>query len=188
MTEQKLRKFKLIDREGYLDKTSKNTRIYEKYFTNGVVKGFIERLEELYSSDGCCLIEIDEFKYFEEVFDEVPENKEWDGVGVPPIGTICEAYHSDHGEYYKVEIIKVRNNGDYEVAVCMHVEDFTIFWSGDFRPILEKTWQEKLCEEYSEVNLGGDTLEYIWLEAVDHTPETLIDFAKRIIELSEGGK
>ena len=182
MTEQKLRKFKLIDRDGYLDETSENTRIYEDYLTNGVVEGFIGRCEELYSSDGCCIIEIDEFKFFEEVFDEVG-SKSWTGVGDFKVGSVVSATYEGADEWYTSEIVAFKGNG----IACVDLDDNLIFWASDIQPIPEQTWQEKLCEEFYGLEYHPTPNKFHSIEGVMSTTQ-LVGFAKRIIELSEGGK
>ena len=72
MTEQKIHKFKLVDREGFIKSNPRNKSILELYMNNGVFEGVIDRDYDLipvvgarYTAD--ILISSEEFKYFEEI-------------------------------------------------------------------------------------------------------------------------
>lgn len=76
MTEQKLRTFKLIDREGFINSNFRNREIIESHMENGVFEGIVD--------EDCCLIPIvtpnedvlilgNEFKFFEEIFEDEGE-------------------------------------------------------------------------------------------------------------------
>ena len=182
MTEQKLRKFRLIDRDGYLDETSENTRIYEDYFTNGVVEGFIDQHGELRSRCHQCLIEECEFKFFEEVFDEgsTPENVETVKFMMSDSEWMVV---TEHPTMPKHKIIIETSTNEIDVISDEELADI----------VKPKTWQEKLCKEYSEKYQIFRYLEYcassdlIKLESFIE-PAELVNFAKRILELSEGDK
>ena len=187
MTEQKVRKFKLVDRDGFINRNPRNKVIMNLYMDNGMFEGVVDEdgdLVPVVTGDGDILISENEFEYFEEVTEVPSDQGKWYGVGIPPVGTICKAYHNKSGKYHEVEIIKTRNNGVYEVAACMKVNDFMVFWSSNFGPVEEKTWQEKVSEEFDiEYTTSGDFKFNHFMEQ-----DRLIEMAKRIIELSEGEK
>ncbi len=72
--EKKLRKFKLVDRVGYLSGDD-STDVLDNYLSGGCLEGIIDCCGDLSSSDGrVTMIYKTEFKYFEEVI-EVPLTK-----------------------------------------------------------------------------------------------------------------
>ncbi len=63
MNELTLRKFKLVDREGYINAHPANEQLLAKHFVNGVSRGYTDTLG--YFND--VVIAPDEFKFFEEI-------------------------------------------------------------------------------------------------------------------------
>jgi hypothetical protein len=75
-----------------------------------------------------------------------PEQPEWDGQGLPPVGTVCEA-KSISGEWFKVEVIKLGDgiiSGRHEAA-CMDAETGQLRWCQHFRPV--RTERERVIDE-----------------------------------------
>lgn len=56
----------------------------------------------------------------------------WNGVGLPPVGTNCEAYSVLSEEWYLVKIID--HQGSNGSAACRMLTN-KLFWSYKFRPI-----------------------------------------------------
>lgn len=58
------------------------------------------------------------------------KSKEWDGSGLPPIGTVCEYYCSDGDVWRKCEIVAhylanaVAIDLFYGTAICLHADLF----------------------------------------------------------------
>ncbi len=75
MNEKKLRKFKLIDREGFLRADVYNSEVVKKAFVGDTVGGYTcPHTGSLRNLDGNrTLINVSEFKFFEEVSGEVQE-------------------------------------------------------------------------------------------------------------------
>ncbi|CAM0042411.1 hypothetical protein VPHK406_0021 [Vibrio phage K406] len=197
MTRQKLRKFKLIDREGYLDSAISNKDIYKNFFNNDITEGYINMVGDLGTEDQPCVIDRTEFNFFEEVFDNVEEDF------IPTLNEVCEVSRADDLENWYKFIPRAKYTPHY-LSEEQYVGDWQsedVSWKVEqisaenfvFRPLQEQTWQEKLCEEYSEKNQIFRYLEYcedsdlIKVEAYIE-PAELIHFAKRILELSEGDK
>ena len=70
--ENKLRKFKLVDKEGYFSSSAANKRYYENCYTSkNCYEGYIDHRGDLMSEDNKgFLIVPDEFKFFEEILPE----------------------------------------------------------------------------------------------------------------------
>ncbi|CAM0039162.1 hypothetical protein VPHK460_0022 [Vibrio phage K460] len=187
MTEQKLRKFKLIDRKGYFGSSRSNKRIYETEFDKDIVEGWINELGELDSTKGHnCVITDDEFQFFEEVFDTVEEEF------TPTINEVCEVSRADDLETWYKFIPRAKYTPHY-LSEEQYVGDWQsedVSWKVEqisaenfvFRPIPEKTWQEKLCEEFADFDTESDIISYHGSMG----KEDMVLFAKRILELSEG--
>ncbi|AUR93461.1 hypothetical protein NVP1187O_148 [Vibrio phage 1.187.O._10N.286.49.F1] len=200
MTEQKLRKFKLIDREGFLANHGSNKFRVAEHLTNGVFTGVVDEdqcLVDVKGGSGDIFILESEFHFFEEVFGDVEE------VFIPTLNEVCEVSRADDLETWYKFIPRAKYMPHY-LAEEHYVGDWQsedVSWKVEqisvegfvFRPIPEKTWQEKLCAEYSEKNQIFRHLEYcessdlIKLESYIE-PAELTHFAKRILELSEGGE
>lgn len=81
---------------------------------------------------------------------ERPAKVEWDGQGLPPVGTVCEAIHEDinSGKPVKAEILKHHDNG-LSVAffwVDAPVEaEGNLYWAQRFRPL--RTPEQIAAEE-----------------------------------------
>ncbi len=67
MEEQKLRKFRLIDRKGFLNANSFNESILRAHFVEGIVEGHIYENGNLRVDGFRVVITAEEFKFFEEV-------------------------------------------------------------------------------------------------------------------------
>lgn len=84
-----------------------------------------------------------------------PDN--WDGKGLPPVGTVCEALHT--GGWYKCEILKHNTtNVGVKSAACDF--GFTLAWSTNFRPLRSdrEVWvseAQKHCTEFGGNQLGN---------------------------------
>ncbi len=71
MTGQKLRTFKLIDREGFLSSCGDNPRLVEKYLDRGCFTGYIDEYNHFVEEESKDTLIVDgEFQFFEEVFPE----------------------------------------------------------------------------------------------------------------------
>ncbi len=70
MKEQKLRKFKLINREVYSNANSYNEAMLEDHFVGDIVEGCIDE-EGYLMVRGYCIAGLSEFKFFEEISEEV---------------------------------------------------------------------------------------------------------------------
>jgi hypothetical protein len=57
----------------------------------------------------------------------------WVGIGLPPVGTVCEAMKRLSDTWLKVRIID--HQGTVETAACRVIGDDSLFWAQDFRPI-----------------------------------------------------
>ncbi len=92
MEEQELRKFKLIDREGYINAWYYNETKLKDFFVGNTVEGRIDENGRLLVG-GYFVIFSEEFKFFEEVFDTPAPalskfkrfNKEWVVVAPHPV-------------------------------------------------------------------------------------------------------
>ncbi len=167
MTEQKLRKFKLIDREGYLNSHYLNETFIRDHFTDGIVVGVLDEDGD-FEVEGDVVVEYGrgEFQFFEEVFDTPAPvlnkfqlyNEEW--VVVAPHPTM-----ENH------TIIAETNSNRIDVISDEELENL----------LIPKTWQEKLCEEWKGF-LRWDEKECMIEFMGGYTDE--IKLAKRILELS----
>lgn len=60
--------------------------------------------------------------YQEYHFDKAVKRPEWDGSGVPPVGTVCEYRLNEHDVWFKCEVVYVLSGSDYcFVARCEHL-------------------------------------------------------------------
>ncbi len=171
MTEQKLRKFKLIDREGYLNSHYLNETFIRDHFTDGIVVGVLDEDGD-FEVEGDVVVEYGrgEFQFFEEVFDTPAPvlnkfqlyNEEW--VVVAPHPTM-----ENH------TIIAETNSNRIDVISDEELENL----------LIPKTWQEVLCEEYSQFEISsseGDRLRFLG----GMSATGMVELAKRILELSGG--
>lgn len=69
MSEQKLRKFRLVDKEGYISTASPNSRYYKDYYlSKNCFEGHVDTCGELVCDEnGLILIDKYEFQFFEEI-------------------------------------------------------------------------------------------------------------------------
>lgn len=86
------------------------------------------------------------FKIIDERYKTVEKDNTWFERGeLPPVGTICKAYHEGSGEWLDAEVLKHRvNSAANNVAVAMGIRDFKLFWFSASRPI--RTDREKAIE------------------------------------------
>ena len=105
--ENKLRKFKLIDKQGWLKSNSCNSNIIVQYFKeDGTVEGIIDCYPKLRDSAGSkVLISSREFQFFEEILSEqetpTPEESLYWREGTPPkAGLIVGRNCSGDNEYF----------------------------------------------------------------------------------------
>lgn len=66
-----------------------------------------------------------------------------DGIGLPPIGTECEAFNDHLEEWILVRVID--HQGSTQSAVCREICTDKLWWSDSFRPV--KTAEEIKAEE-----------------------------------------
>lgn len=85
----------------------------------------------------------------EDIQPSKPQDNSWHERGeLPPVGTVCEVMRNM--EWAAAEILKTRvNSSGMEVVAAMDVNDFTAFWSADFRPL--RTEREKAIDEMVSV-------------------------------------
>jgi hypothetical protein len=77
----------------------------------------------------------------------------WNGEGLPPVGTVCEALHGLKEQWMKVRILD--HEGSVQTAVCRD-SDNRLWWSQNFRPIrtpeqIAAEEREKAIEEMAAV-------------------------------------
>lgn len=86
-----------------------------------------------YKSDPAC---------WENDFSEaVKRPQEWDGEGVPPVGTVCEYRLNEYGAWYKCKVVYVLSGSDHcFVAWCDHLnmDLFLTFTSDRYKLQLQK--------------------------------------------------
>ncbi|AUR87592.1 hypothetical protein NVP1101O_181 [Vibrio phage 1.101.O._10N.261.45.C6] len=199
MTEQKLRKFKLIDREGYLLGTSMNKALLERYLLTGHFVGYKDHNDEIRSSCGNdTLIDIYEFQFFEEVFEQDEDEDE----SIHPTFKIGDKVTIEQGKYYLDEFglqfidkectVKAffEHSNQNEETLTMAVVSLEDGTCGCFRAdmlvaIKPKTWQEQLCEEFSGNVIEDYHSSSDMFQMYDNTYSAdIISFAKRVLELS----
>jgi len=82
--------------------------------------------------------------------------KEWNGEGLPPVGTVCE-YYCDSGTWYIVDILGYRKNnvflliGGNEALATFELS----VWSDRLRVIDKRTEKEKAIDEMKECVESG---------------------------------
>ena len=183
MTDKKLRKFKLVDKEGYFSSNELNQSIFIDELKGGLFEGYIDDFGCLTTEYAGDLITPEEFKFFEEVVDDTKDevSSEWDAY--PPVGTLCEYSAMDSNVWWKC--IFVGKVGDFVYVDAPHLDDVQKFQPKHvhLRPIQPKSWQEVLCEEFDiEYDSDNDVLNFLR----GYSESGAIKLAKRIIELSEG--
>lgn len=187
--ENKLRKFKLIDRVGFISNADGNESLVEQ---TDILEGYIF-YGELYPEPSideseAILILQHEVKFFKEITEEgVVEEEEEDFV--PIMGEPCEASRADDLETWFKFIPRAKYKPHYRDNECYvgDVQSEEVSWKVDqfhidhyvFRPIKKKTWQETLSEEF---DLDYSTLGFGFHHTM--TEERTIEFGKRILELS----
>jgi tellurite resistance-related uncharacterized protein len=85
----------------------------------------------------------------------------WNGQGLPPVGTVCEAYEHNAGLWVRVEVLKHGEN-DHPVMVCRDSEQLAtkLFWADQFRPI--RTPEQIAADERkSVIDVACDDIENI---------------------------
>ncbi|AGG57791.1 hypothetical protein VPBG_00018 [Vibrio phage helene 12B3] len=167
MTEQKLRKFKLIDREGFLANHGSNKFRVAEHLVNGVFTGVVDEdqcLVDVKGRSGDIFILESEFHFFEEVFGDVEE------VFIPTLNEVYEVSRADDLETWYKFIPRAKYIPHY-LAEEHYVGDWQsedVSWKVEqisaenfiFRSIKEKTWQEKLCEEFDVEGKGFRNCSY----------------------------
>ncbi len=76
MKEQKLRKFKIINRYGFINNHECNEELLKAHFVEGIVESHIDEYGNLLVN-GWPIIAPEEFKFFEEVFDVTTDLLRW---------------------------------------------------------------------------------------------------------------
>ena len=81
-----------------------------------------------------------------------PKVVEWDGVGLPPVGTVCQ-YQNSLGSWFKVEITAIAKKGICFIQPDLDGENYACKVSSKFRPIrtAEQVAAEKRIKEISEM-------------------------------------
>lgn len=82
----------------------------------------------------------------------MPEPKEWNGEGLPPVGTVCEALMPPRGIckadspwiWRTVEVVKIGFPGSESECLVFDVENSAPAWLDQFRPIRTP---EQIAEE-----------------------------------------
>lgn len=69
---------------------------------------------------------------------------EWDGVGLPPVGTVCQ-YQNSLGSWFKVEITAIAKKGICFIQPDLDGENYACKVSSKFRPI--RTAEQVAAEE-----------------------------------------
>lgn len=177
----KLRKFKLIDKEGYFSTHMYNRELFKRHSKDGIYHGRMVGNVLCTNDDNISntLIMTMEFKFFEEIIDNSIE--QWDGANYPPVGTKCEYSAMDSGKWW--ECIFIGKVDDFIYVEVPHLECVQKFQLNHIhlRQSKPKSWQEVLCDEY-DIELD----KHNWTFEVSRrfTESEFIRLAKRIIELS----
>lgn len=92
------------------------------------------------------------------------EVSSWNGEGLPPVVTECEAKNALSGEWIRVKVID--HQGSTQSAVCREIGTDKLWWSDSFRPIrtpeqIEENEREARVEALREIikrveRAGGD--------------------------------
>lgn len=167
MTEQnKLRKFKLIDREGYLASFWYNKTILEEHLQDECIMGFEHLNGDIGDLEGSdVFIEKGELIFFEEVFDE---DEKLSPTRFPFNGYICRLVGQHPMKGSKSIYVREVDNKIGEIETKLLIE-----------LMKPKPWQEQLCDEFG---LDYNSLGFGFQHTM--TEERTIEFAKRVIELS----
>ncbi|QIQ65152.1 hypothetical protein 18_00012 [Pseudomonas phage Epa18] len=108
---------------------------------------------------------------------EARSQETWNGQGLPPVGTVCEAIHEDinSGKPVKAEILKHHDNG-LSVAffwVDAPVEaEGNLYWAQRFRPlrtpeqIADEQRRKDIIELANVIRDAGDGNDYMLAEAL----------------------
>lgn len=83
---------------------------------------------------------------------------EWDGVGLPPIGTRCEMSIGDSGNEWIEGTVVCHINWERPVAVAHNEEEVFNGYAEDFRPIRTT---EQIAAEEREIDLIEDDISHV---------------------------
>jgi len=134
MSEQKLRKFRLIDKEGYFSSSTMNKKYYENYYTSkNYYEGYVNDCGDLMcEEEDNLLISSDEFSLFEELPLEEEGNIQQEHLNNEVSGTfsdemihcIKEDCHAVNGSlcFYKEGVVFLWNEDEYFIE---SVEDYS---------------------------------------------------------------
>ncbi len=161
MNENKLRKFKLIDEEGYKDSHRLNSDLLRQHLENNCFKGVVDD-GHLFCSKALHnpLISRIEFQFFEEVFEE-------EKPSFPQIGD-----RANYGGNKNCEIVGIHKDkcmllaerGDYHIAdvscigECIPLTEDEIITRGKVKQLIQRytldTALDHLMEEFTIVKKG----------------------------------
>lgn len=162
MNETKLRKFKLIDVDGYCKSHSLNRKIALNFIKDNIFKGYLDEGGDLINRGigNETLISEGEFQFFEEVFEE--ENPSF-----PQIGD-----RANYGGNKNCEVVGVHGRtcmllaerGDYHMAdvscigECIPLTEDEIITRGKVKQLIQRytldTALDHLMEEFTIVKKG----------------------------------
>ena len=214
MTEQKTQKFKLIDREGYINHNLVNKGLLENHMNNGVFEGLIDVDGDLIPIEGgLILITSGGFKFFEEI--PVPNLE-----GHVTMDELQEILHAEESNEPDSVIFAPENKSQQDEGLVSKyrytpLEVASVF---DLKEHLEKgnlfcgnpRHMEKIINEYTLMNVivkGGwrfylreevkwqeqitDEFGFTYVDKEDSfvqagctSSEDMIKFAKRVLELT----
>lgn len=129
----KLRTFKLIDRDGFINNTGGNEFILENHLVDGCFQGYIDSGEDLvyeYDSNSVLILR-GEFQFFKEVFPEETLNKEYNSPnkiplqGHPTQEAFSEGFFDKMSQRIKEDCIATRG------ALCVDENSIYFLWEED---------------------------------------------------------
>lgn len=94
----------------------------------------------------------------------VKRHKEWDGSGIPPVGTVCEYRLIEYGMWFTCKIIYVLSGGDdCFVARCDHLDSdqFLTFSSDRYKLQLRKIKTPKQIAEEERLHAIDELLDFV---------------------------
>ena len=128
MSEQKLRKFRLIDKEGYFSEDCNNPSYYNDYYLlKNYYEGYVDSYGDLWCKDRfILLIDESEFQFFEEIpLEEEDINQEDNIQQQPPLNAISATFSDEMIHCIKEDCHAV--NG----SLCFYKEGVVFLWNED---------------------------------------------------------
>ena len=129
MSEQKLRKFRLVDKEGYFSSHSVNSSHYNAYYLpKNYYEGYVDSYGELLCKDEfMTLIDENEFEFFEEITSEDDINQGETIInGNEPTSNEVSATFSDEMIHCIKEDCHAVNG-----SLCFYKEGVVFLWNED---------------------------------------------------------